>query len=402
MHMPGSYDFLTDESLVMVLAYLDYNATTPVDPHVLESMRPFFSEDFGNPSSVHHASGAKAAEAVEHARKQVADTVGLNTADVIFTSGATEANNLALTGLKRGMGRHLTILAGATEHKSVLETCNVLAEGGSTFGTIPVNSDGTLNLESLESLLSDDTDVVSVMAANSETGVMHPIEEAVKLVHEYGSIFHCDATQAIGRIPFDAGRLDIDMVTLSSHKIYGPKGCGALVATREVRRKMSSVIYGGGQERNMRSGTLNVPAIVGFGTACKVAMSEGIQDAGRQQHIRDTFEDEIKTKIPDVLINGIGAMRIPNTSNIRIRGALADAVMNRAHAIEISSGSACASSTMEPSHVLLAMGLDRTAADESIRVSVGRHTTMGDIDSAVSEIAKAVEFVRGVEVGGVV
>ena len=368
-----------------------------MDPHVLESMRPFFSEDFGNPSSVHHASGAKAAEAVENARKRVADAVGMNTADVIFTSGATEANNLALTGLKRGMGRHLTIIAGATEHKSVLETCNVLAEGSSMFGTIPVNSDGTLNLESLESLLCDDTDVVSVMAANSETGVMHPIEDAVKLAHEHGAIFHCDATQAIGRIPFDAGRLGIDMVTFSSHKIYGPKGCGALVATREARRKISDVMHGGGQERNMRSGTLNVPAIVGFGMACKVAMSEGIQDAGRQQHVRDTFEDEIRAKIPDVLINGIGAMRIPNTSNIRIRGALADAVITRLNATEVSTGSACSSSTIEPSHVLVAMGLDRIAADESLRISIGRQTTAEDTDLAVSEIAQAAASVRGIE-----
>ena len=387
---------------MMVLAYLDYNATTPVDPHVLEAMKPFFSEDFGNPSSVHHASGAKAAEAVENARKQVADAVGMNTADVIFTSGATEANNLALTGLKRGMGRHLTILAGSTEHKSVLETCNVLAEDGSTFGTIPVNSGGMLNLESLESLLSDDTDVVSVMAANSETGVMHPIDDAVKMAHEHGAIFHCDATQVIGRIPFDAGRLGIDMMTFSSHKIYGPKGCGVLVATREARRKMSGLMHGGGQERNMRSGTLNVPAIAGFGEACRIAGSDGLQDAPRQRSLRDAFEKKMSDAVSNISINGIDSKRLPNTSNIRLHGALADAVMNRAHTIEISSGSACSSSAMEPSHVLLAMGLDRTAADESVRISVGRHTTMDDIDSAVSEIAKAVEFVRGIEVGEVV
>ena len=379
------------------MTYLDYNATTPVDPRVLECMTRFFSKDFGNPSSTHHSSGATAANAVEEARKRVADVVGMGRSDVIFTSGATEANNLALAGLRRGIGRHIRILAGATEHKSVLETCRALTEDGSAFGMIPVHPDGTLNLESLESSLSDDTDLVSVMAANSETGVIHSIGTAAKIVHEHGALFHCDATQAIGRIPFDAGSLDIDMVTFSSHKIYGPKGCGALVATREARKKISGIMHGGGQERDMRSGTLNVPAIMGFGEACRIAASEGLAYSPRQQSLRNYFEKHLADMIPGVSVNGAGADRLPNTSNVRIRGALADAVIAKLNSVEVSSGSACSSSTMEPSHVLVAMGLDRTAADESVRVSIGRTTTTNDVELAVSDMAQAATLIRGIE-----
>ena len=379
------------------MTYLDYNATTPVDPTIIDSMMPFFAGMFGNPSSTHHDAGRTASHAVDEARRQVADSVGMNPNDMIFTSGATEANNLALAGLRRGIGRHIKILAGATEHKSVLETCRALTENGSTFEIVPVNPDGTLNLESLESSLSDDTDVVSVMAANSETGVIHPIGTAVKIAHEHGALFHCDATQAIGRIPFDAGSLDIDMVTFSSHKIYGPKGCGALVATREARKKISGIMHGGGQERDMRSGTLNVPAIVGFGEACRIAASKGIVDSPRQRSLRDYFEKRLANMIPDVSVNGAGADRLPNTSSIRVRGALADAVIAKLNSIEVSSGSACSSSTMAPSHVLVAMGLDRTAADESIRVSIGRPTTTGDVELAVSDMAQAATLIRSIE-----
>ena len=383
-----------------MVAYLDYNSTTPVDPRVLDAMMPAFSDVFGNPSSAQHGTGRQADSIIEDARKKVADAVGMRASDVIFTSGATEANNLAIAGLKTGHANR--ILVGATEHKSVLQTCRMLSEVGHAITIIPVHRDGTVDLDALESAMSDGADMVSMMAANSETGVMHPIGKIAALANKYGVLFHCDATQAIGKIPFDANELGIDMITLSSHKIYGPKGCGVLVATREARRILTAIIHGGGQEKDMRSGTQNVPAIVGFGEACRIAVSDGLQDASRQRSLRDAFEKKISDTVPNISINGVDAKRLPNTSNIRLHGALADAVMNRAHAIEISSGSACASSTMEPSHVLLAMGLDRTAADESIRVSVGRHTTMRDIDSAVSEIVKAVEFVRGVEVGGVV
>ncbi|MBI1657660.1 MAG: cysteine desulfurase [Thaumarchaeota archaeon] len=379
------------------MAYLDYNATTPVDRRVLETMMPLFAERFGNPSSG-HGSGRTAAQAVEEAREKVADAVGMGASDVVFTSGATEANNLALTGLRSGLGRTIRILAGATEHKSVLQTCATLADAGSKFKTIPVHPDGTVDIGALECMMSNgDIDVVSVMAANSETGVIHPVEEVACIVHDHGALFHCDATQAIGKIPFDGGKIGADMVTLSSHKIYGPKGCGALVATRESRRRIAAIIYGGGQERDMRSGTPNVPAIAGFGEACSIAATDGLADIPRQRHLRDEFESRLLETVPDVSVNGSGVERLSNTSNIRLCGALADAVMARIPSVEISTGSACSSNTMEPSHVLLAMGLDRTAADESVRISVGRETTATDIKSAVLEIAGAVESIRAIE-----
>lgn len=378
------------------MAYLDYNATTPVDERVFRVMAPLFTEDFGNPSS-NHVSGRAAAEVVEAARRKVASSVGMHPSDVIFTSGATEANNLALQGLRRGIGRHIKVVAGATEHKSVLQTCTGLAEDGSEFSIIPVNSDGTVDLGKMESIIDDGTDVVSVMAANSETGVIHPMEEVAKMAHEHDALFHCDATQAIGKIPFDGDRTGADMVTLSSHKIYGPKGCGALVATKHARRRIGAILHGGGQERELRSGTLNVPAIAGFGEACSIAVTDGLADAPRQRHLRDEFESRLAHLIPDTSVNGAAAKRIPNTSNVRMRGALADAVMTRLASTEISTGSACSSSTIEPSHVLVAMGLGRAAADESIRVSVGRSTITADIKHAVSEIVRTVETIRAIE-----
>lgn len=378
------------------MAYLDYNATTPVDDRVLKVMMPLFTEWFGNPSS-NHESGRAAAQVVKEARRKVARSVMMGASDVIFTSGATEANNLALAGLQRGLDRPIKILAGATEHKSVLQACASLVCDGSKFRTIPVYPDGIIDIGALESRIDDDTDIVSVMAANSETGVVHPIEKVARIVHDHGSLLHCDATQAIGKVPFDADKIGADMVTLSSHKIYGPKGCGALVANREARRRIAAIIHGGGQEKDMRSGTLNVPAIAGFGEACRIAITDGLADAPRQRRLRDEFEHDLYDMIQNISINGTGAKRLPNTSNVRLCGALADAVMVRIPSVDISTGSACSSNTIEPSHVLVAMGLDRTAADESIRVSVGRNTTRNDIKEAVYEISRATEFVRSIE-----
>ena len=384
----------------MMVPYLDYNSTTPVDPRVLDVMMPVFSDMFGNPSSVQHSTGRQAEGIVDEARKKVADAADMRASDVIFTSGATEANNLAINGLNTG---HVNkILVGATEHKSVLLPCSILGENGHVVTVIQVQHDGTIDLDALEDAMKQGADMVSISVANSETGVIQPVKKISELAHKHDILFHCDATQAIGKIPFNANNYSIDMITLSSHKIYGPKGCGALVANRDARKRLTAIIHGGGQENGMRSGTQNVPAIAGFGEACRIAMSDGLSDAPRQRLLRDAFEKKMLDIIPDISINGVGAKRLPNTSNVTLHGALADAVMNRARDIEIASGSACISNTMEPSHVLLAMGLDRTAADESIRMSVGRHTTMQDIDIAVSEIAKAVKFVRGIEVGEVV
>lgn len=386
--------------------YLDYNASTPADRRVVEAMMPWMSDRFGNPASAGHAAGREARHAVDEARAEVARLTGMNGPDVVFTSGATEANNLALHGMRRGAGRPIRMLAGATEHKSVLEACRSIVEGdggGSSLGIVPVRGDGTLDLGALESMLSAQdgrVDVVSVMAANSETGVLHPVAEAAEMAHARGAVLHCDATQAAGRVPFDAGALGADMVTLSAHKMYGPKGCGALAANRDARRRLAPVLHGGGQEGGLRSGTPNVPAIVGLGEACRIAAGEGLADAPRQAALRDRFEKELARRVPDATVNGKGAGRLPNTSNVRVPGAMAEAVLANAGRVQIATGSACASAAVEPSHVLLAMGLGREAAGECVRVSFGRPSAGADAGAAARGIAAAASYIRGLEAGG--
>lgn len=385
--------------------YLDYNATTPVDRRVVDAMLPWMSGRFGNPASAGHAAGREARHAVEEARGQVADMVGMNRPDVVFTSGATEANNLAVRGLYPGSGDGVSMhmLAGATEHKSVLEAGRSIEEeymSGSLCSIVPVLGDGTLDLGALESEMSrwhGEIDVVSVMAANSETGVIHPVKEAAEIVHAHGSILHCDATQAAGRVPFDAGALGADMVTISAHKMYGPKGCGALVANRDARRLLEPILYGGGHEDGLRSGTLNVPGIVGFGAACTIAADEGLADAPRQEGLRDRFEKALAKEVPDAEFNGAGAPRLPNTSNARVPGAMAEMILANVRRVQIATGSACTSAAVEPSHVLLAMGLGREEAGECVRVSFGRPSTEEDADAAALDIAAAAGFIRGLE-----
>lgn len=379
------------------MVYLDYNATTPVNASVMDAMMPMFSEQFGNPSSTTHESGLAAMDMVDVARDQISSILGRKASDVVFTSGATEANNLVMFGFGMDLGRDHEVLVGATEHKSVLEAGRHLEALGLAMRIVPVTADGVTDVGALDDMMSHEVDLVSIMAANSETGVIQPIDTISKIVHDYGALLHCDATQAIGKIPFNAYDLDVDIVTLSSHKIYGPKGCGAIVATRDARRQLMPMIRGGGQENGMRSGTLNVPGIVGFGRACDIAVSEGLKDAPRQRALRDDLEAQMASTVEGVTVNGGGAERLPNTSNMRIEGALADAVIVNLPTVEISTGSACSSAAMEPSHVLLAMGLGRTAADESVRVSLGRPTTNSDIDLAVSELAKGIAYVRGKE-----
>ena len=373
------------------MVYLDHNSTTPLDDYVLRAMNESQGM-FGNPSS-NHGTGKAAANLMAESRRSVADAVGMSEQDVIFTSGATEANNLALVGLTTG-GK-LRMLVGATEHESVMQACRALERTGHECIIMPVNGDGTVDLVDLESKLSKGIDVVSLMAANSETGVLHPWDEIAALAMKHGVLFHCDATQAIGKVPFDAGQSGIDMVTLSSHKIYGSKGCGALVATRQARRKLDAIIHGGGQEKNLRSGTPNVQGIVGFGAACRL-VPEWLDDSKRQEKLRDKFEKDLTGMVPGVSVNGAGAMRLPNTSNVRMKGVLSDALMSRLPSMEISTGSACSSDNPMPSRVLLAMGLDDTAASESFRVSLGRGSTQDDIETAVTEITETASAIRKV------
>ena len=378
------------------MVYLDYNATTPVDQSVIDSMKEMFDKYFANPSSTHD-SGMNAMDMIDDAREDVAILLGANMGDVIFTSGATEANNMIIASLALDMEKNHRLLYGATEHKSVIEPCKFMGQYGLEALPVAVNPNGTIDMDSLNALLEEDTDMVSIMLANSETGVINPIKEISKMVHDAGTILHSDITQAAGKIPLDIHDLGIDIATCSSHKMYGPKGVGALIASRDIRRNLTPLIHGGGQEKGLRSGTQNVPGIVGFGKACAVSYQIVPDESVRQLVMRDNFESRIRSVIPDIIINGETAERLPNTSNIRIRCAHADAVMVNAKNIEISSGSACTSNTMEPSHVLTAMGLDRTASEESIRISLGRHTELSDIENAVVDIARAVEFVRGKE-----
>ena len=382
------------------MPYLDYNSTTPVDDRVIQAMLPTFAESFGNPSSQNHDTGRIGRDLVENARKSVADIVGMKPSDVIFTSGATEANNWIFYGLSMNKGRPLRMFVSAIEHKSVLEPCRHLSEQGAKLQKIPVTSDGIVDLRQLDGMLlreKEKPDIVSVMAANSETGVIQPIQDIADRAHAYGALVHCDATQIIGKIPFDAQELGVDFVTFSSHKIYGPKGCGALVATRHARKQIRAMLYGGGQENDMRSGTLNVTGIVGFGKACEIAAKEGLADCPRQEKLRDYFESNMMRLISDVAVNGKNADRIPNTSNVRISDTIAEAVIVNAPKVEIATGSACSSAAIEPSHVLTAMGLSTDEANASIRISIGRQTTQQDIDTAIDAIAKAVQYVRGKE-----
>ncbi len=378
------------------ITYLDYNSTTPMDDRIIKELNPLFSTWFGNPSSEHHGYGRDAEARVEHARAQVAELAGMHPPDVIFTSGATEANNLALRGIAEGACRRVSVLVGATEHKSVLEAADRLGELGlATVSRVPVKQDGTISADTLKGAISDNgADIVSIMAANSETGVIHPTAELAEVTHTAGALFHCDATQALGRVPFDATSLRVDMVSMSGHKMYGPKGTGALVASRDTRRRLKAIICGGGQEGGLRSGTLNVAGIVGLGRACEIASGEGIADGSRQAALRDRLESRLASRLAGVSVNGRGAPRLPNTSSVRFEGASAYETIANAPALAVSSGSACSASTIGPSHVLVAMGMSHDAADESVRFSIGRPTTEGDIDIATDCIVAAVSRVR--------
>lgn len=380
------------------MIYLDYNSTTPMDPRVLDRMTEACKDCFGNPSST-HMTGASARDLVDESRTSISRLLGTDPNNVIFTSGATEANNMVVSWLTHD-ARNKRILYGSTEHKSIIQSCTYMARNFGLDATpIPVTKDGIIDTQKyIELLEKTPVDVVSVMIANSETGVINPIQELAVIAKEHNAVFHCDATQAAGRIPFDMSRLGVDIATISSHKIYGPKGVGALVASRDIRRRMAPMIHGGGQENELRSGTENVYGIAGFAEACDIARAEGLADSARQERLRDHLEEQIVLLLgADTTINGKATDRIPNTSNIRIKGALADAVMVNMKKAEISTGSACTSSTMEPSHVLMAMGLSREEADESIRASLGRPTTKDDIDESVQDIVQAARYVRAKE-----
>lgn len=370
--------------------YMDYNATTPLDKKVLEAMLPYLTDHFGNAASHSHAYGWKAAEAVDKTRQQVADLLGCTSKEIIFTSGATEAVNLAIKGVFEAnshKGNHIITIK--TEHKAVLDTCQHLEKLGAAITYLDVDTEGNISLEQLENAIKKETILISVMAANNEIGVIYPIKEIAKIAHKYNIIFHSDATQAIGKIPINVLDDEIDLLNFSGHKIYGPKGVGALY----VRKNLNLIAQqdGGKHERGMRSGTLNVTGIVGLGEACQLYVQTMYEEGIRLSVLRNKLEKVILEKLPFARINGNLAQRLPNTSNISFGKIDGEQLLMNLNEIAVSNGSACNSASTEPSYVLKAMGLNDEAAYSSIRFSLGRMTQTSDIDTAINHVVSVVE-----------
>jgi cysteine desulfurase len=376
--------------------YMDYHATTPVDPRVLDAMTPFFTAHFGNPASRNHAFGWEAEEAVERARKQVADLIGANPKEVIFTSGATEANNLAIKGVAemyREKGNH--IITCVTEHKAVIDTCKKLEKQGARVTYLPVQKDGRISLDDLRAAITDKTILITIMTANNEIGVLQPVEEIGAIAKEKGILFHTDAVQAVGKVPFDVNKAKADLVSMSAHKMYGPKGVGALyVRRRNPRVLLAEQISGGGHERGMRSGTLNVPGIVGFGKAAELCRLEMANDADRLSKLRDRLNDKLHQNLDEIYINGSQEHRLPHNLNISFAYVEGESLLMGINDVAVSSGSACTSASLEPSYVLKALGAGDDLAHSSIRFGLGRWTTEEEVDYVVEKLTSVVRRLR--------
>lgn len=372
--------------------YLDYNATTPCDPRVVNKMLPYFNQIYGNPANNLHRQGRMAAQAVDEARQYVAGLIEASAGEIYFTSGATESNNLAIFGLSKVIptGSRKRIVTSQTEHKAVLLPCKKLEQSGFDVVYLPVNADGQIRLEDAETEINEDTILVSIHAANNEIGVLQPIKEISAIAHRHGAIMHTDAAQIVGKLPVNVEEIGIDLLSLSSHKLYGPKGVGALYIRGGCRSiPIEPLILGGGQEKGLRSGTTNVPAIVGFGEACLIAKELLKDEAVRISALRDQLEQNLTPKIPAMYINGLKAPRLPNTSSLTFPGIDADALLLNLPQVMMSTGSACNSGALEPSHVLQAIGMNRSDASSTIRISLGRFTTENDIQEASTLIVEA-------------
>ncbi len=376
--------------------YMDNHATTPVDPRVLEEMLPYFTDKFGNAASRNHAFGWVGEEAVELARERIAKLVGATTKEIIFTSGATESDNLAIKGVAemyREKGNH--IITAVTEHKAVLDTCKRLEKYGFRVTYLPVQKDGLVDLDDLKRAMDDKTILVTLMAANNEIGVLQPIAEIGKLCHERGVLFHSDATQAVGKIPIDVQKMNIDLMSISGHKMYGPKGVGALYVRRKNPRvQLSPIIDGGGHERGMRSGTLNVPGIVGLGKACAICQEEMPQESCRLAGLRNRLKDKIMGGLDEVYINGSMEHRLPQNLNISFAYVEGESLLMGINDIAVSSGSACTSATLEPSYVLKALGTGDELAHSSIRFGLGRFNTEAEVDYVAARVIEVVQRLR--------
>jgi len=381
---------------VKLPVYMDNHATTPMDPRVLEEMLPFFMEKFGNAASRNHSFGWAGEEGVETARERVAKLVGATTKEIIFTSGATESDNLAIKGVAemyKEKGNH--IITAVTEHKAVLDTCKRLEKYGFRVTYMPVQKDGLVDLEDLKRSMDDKTILVSIMWANNEIGVLQPVTEIGKLCRERGIIFHTDATQAVGKIPVDVNKNNIDVMSISAHKMYGPKGVGALYVRRKNPRvQISAIIDGGGHERGMRSGTLNVPGIVGLGKACAIASEEMAKESCKLAGLRNRLRDKIMSRLDEVYINGSWENRLPGNLNISFAYVEGESLLMGINDIAVSSGSACTSATLEPSYVLKALGTGDDLAHSSIRFGLGRFNTEAEVDYVADRVVDTVSRLR--------
>nr|WP_294950124.1 IscS subfamily cysteine desulfurase [uncultured Mucilaginibacter sp.] len=375
--------------------YLDNNATTPMDPRVLEAMLPYFNEKFGNAASRNHPFGWVAEEGVDYAREQVAKLIGASEKEIIFTSGATESDNLAIKGvfeMYKEKGNH--IITAVTEHKAVLDACKHVEKLGGKVTYLPVKEDGLVDLAALEAAMTSETILVSIMYGNNEIGVIQPVKEIAAIAHKYGALFMTDATQAVGKIPVDVIADGIDLLALSAHKMYGPKGVGALYVRRKGPRvKVTAQMDGGGHERGMRSGTLNVPGIVGLGKACEIAGLEMESEAIRLSALRDKLEKSL-TVLEESYVNGNVEHRLPHVANISFKYVEGEGLMMAMKDLAVSSGSACTSASLEPSYVLKSLGLSDDLAHSSIRFGLGRFTTEEEVDYAIEVTKKSVNHLR--------
>ncbi len=382
--------------MVKTPIYLDNNATTRCDPRVVEAMLPYFTEKFGNAASRNHSFGWEAEEAVETAREQVASLIGASAKEIIFTSGATESNNLAIKGVAsmyRKKGNHIVTVV--TEHKATIDPCKRLERDGCQVTFLPVDKDGRVSAAQVAEALTDKTILVSIMAANNEIGTLQPIKEIGKLCKQRGILFHTDAVQAVGKVPVDVEEMGIDLLSLSGHKIYGPKGIGALyVRRKDPRVRLDAIIDGGGHERGMRSGTLPVPLIVGLGMACELARKEMASEAVRLTALRERLQKGIQGQLDDVYLNGHPTERLPGNLNLSFAFVEGEGLMMGIKNVAVSSGSACTSASLEPSYVLKALGLGDELAHSSIRFGIGRFNTEEEVDFVVQDVVRAVNHLR--------
>ena len=376
--------------------YMDNHATTPMDPRVFDAMKPFFLETFGNAASRNHSFGWEAEEGVERARKQIAELIGATPKEIVFTSGATESNNLALKGIAEmysERGNH--IITQATEHKAVLDTCKRLEKEGVRVTYLPVQANGLIDLDQLRESITDKTILISIMYANNEIGVIQPMAEIGKIAKEKGVLFHSDAVQAVGKIPVNVMADGIDVLSLTGHKLYGPKGVGALyVRRRNPRVQITAQMDGGGHERGMRSGTLNVPGIVGLGYACELARKEMPEESKRMSFLRDKLKDRLMRDLDEVYINGTMERHLPNNLNISFAYVEGESLLMGINDIAVSSGSACTSATLEPSYVLKALGAGDDIAHSSIRFGLGRFNTEEEVDYVGDKVVDIVQKLR--------